>query len=199
MINLLPPGRASAIRYGRHNTILRVWLAGVAAAVAILLVILAGGWVYINQQSNNLQKSIDSTNLQLRSQNADKIKSDAKEITGDINTIDKILSQEVQFSQLIQDIGGYMPPGAVLDTLSLSDQVDSSLDISAKAKDYASAAQIAVNLSDPKRDLFSKVDIENVGCDSTSAKAYPCTASMKVLFSKDAQAKYLGFSAGDNQ
>jgi uncharacterized membrane protein YidH (DUF202 family) len=58
MINLLPPEHANAIRYGRHNTILRKWLIGVAIALAGLVVILAGGWAYLNQESTKLQKNM---------------------------------------------------------------------------------------------------------------------------------------------
>lgn len=196
MINLLPPTRAAAIRYGRQNTTLRVWLAGVALAIVGLIIILAGGWVYIDHQSKAYQKDISSTNQQLQTQNVDTVKADAKEITGDINVIDKVLSQEIHFSDLIQAIGSYMPPGTVLGTLSLSDKVTGTLDLTANAKDYASAAQIAVNLSDKKDDLFSKVDIISISCGTTIQTTYKCSSTFTALFSKDAQTKFLGVPTG---
>ena len=196
MINLLPPSRTAAIRYGRQNTSLRVWLVGVALAIVGLIIILAGGWVYIDHQSKVFQKDISSTNQQLQTQNVDKVKADAKEITGDINVIDKVLSQEIHFSDLIQAIGSYMPPGTVLGSLSLSDKVSGSLDLTANARDYASAAQIAVNLSDKKDDLFSKVDIISISCGSTIEKTYKCSSTFRALFSKAAQTKFLGVPTG---
>jgi Tfp pilus assembly protein PilN len=196
MINLLPPSRAAAIRYGRQNATLRVWLAGAALAIAGLIIILAGGWVYIDHQSAAFRKDINGTNQQLQTQNIDKVKADAKEITGDINVIDKVLSQEIHFSDLIQAIGSYMPPGTVLGSLSLSDKVSGTLDLSANARDYASAAQIAVNLSDQKDDLFSKVDIISISCGSTIDKTYKCSATFRALFSKAAQTRFLGVATG---
>jgi Tfp pilus assembly protein PilN len=196
MINLLPPFHADAIRYGRQNTLLRAWLIGMACAIAGLIVILAGGWVYINQQSNNLQKSIDTTNHQLQIENLSSVQKDAKEITGDINVINKVLSQEVRFSELIQTIGNDMPPGTVLGSLSLSNKVSGGIDLSASAKDYTSLAQVAVNLSDPNNTLFSKVDIVDVNCTSDTSQAYKCNASMRALFSPKAQTKFLNLATG---
>jgi Tfp pilus assembly protein PilN len=191
MINLLPPNHAAAIRYGRQNTKLLSWLAGAAVAIIVLVLILAGGWFYLNKQSKDLKHNLDSTNQQLTEQNLGKVESDAKEITGDINVIDKVLSQEIHFSDLIQAIGSYMPPGTVLSSLTLSNEVTGGLDLSVNAKDYASAAQVAVNLNDPKDNLFSKVDIVNINCGNAGNKQYSCSTVLRVLFSKSAQTRFL--------
>lgn len=191
MINLLPTDYADSIRYGRQNSVLRKWLIGGGIAIAGLLIILFGGWVYLGQQSKSYQRDIDVTNQQLQAQNLAGVQKDAKEITGDINTINKILSQEVRFSDLIQAIGKIMPPGTVLGNLSLSNKVNGALDLSANAKDYASATSIAVNLNDPSNQLFSKVDIVSINCSTSATGDYPCTVSMRALFSNDAQKKFL--------
>jgi Tfp pilus assembly protein PilN len=190
MINLLPPKQADAIRYARQNTALRVWLIGLSAAIVGLAIILSAGWVYLNQESKNLQKNIDVTNQQLQAQNLAKVKADAKEITGDITVINRVVSQEVRFSDLIETIGKDMPPGTVLGSLSLG-KVSGAVDLTASAKDYSSAAQIALNLSDPKNDLFSKVDIVSVSCNSSSTQVYKCGAILKALFNATAKTKFL--------
>ncbi len=196
MINLLPPQHAAAIRYGRQNSKLVTWLAGVAGAIIVLVLILAGGWFYINQQSKELRHNLDSTNQQLAAQNLSKVEADAKELTGDINVIDKVLGQEIHFSDLIQSLGSYMPPGTVLSQLTLSNEVRGGLDLSVNAKDYASAAEVAVNLNDPKDNLFSKVDIVNINCGNAADKQYPCSTQLRVLFSKPAQTKFLSAGGG---
>ena len=84
-----------------------------------------------------------------------------------------------------------MPPGAGLSSLTLNDKVSGGLDLSANAQDYASAAQVAVNLSDPKDNLFSKVDIVNINCGNNANKALPCSTELRVLFSKSAQTRFL--------
>jgi len=199
MINLLPPSYADAIRYGRQNSVLRKWLIGMATAIGGLIIILASGWVYIDQQSKGLQKSIDATNQQLQAQNLSQVQKDAKEITGDVAVIDKLLSQEVRFSELIQAIGNIMPPDTVLGTLSLSNKVAGAIDLTANAKNGASIAQIATNLSDPKNQLFSKADIINVNCDPRPNQPYPCTVNLRALFSASAQTKFLSVPTGGEQ
>jgi Tfp pilus assembly protein PilN len=191
MINLLPPERAADIRYGRQNTVLRVWLIGMAAAIAGLIIILLGGWFYINSQANTLQHGIDLTNQQLKAQDLTKVQADAKEITGDIKVINQVLGSEIKFSDLIQNIGQDMPQGTVLSSLKIG-KVVGALDLTANAKDYQSAAQVAANLSDPKNGLFTKVDIISVACGGQDNQtSYPCTAILKALFSPEVKTKFL--------
>jgi hypothetical protein len=114
----------------------------------------------------------------------------AKDITNNIKTINQVLSREIRFSDLISHIGSVMPPGTVLSGLTLS-KVDGALDLSATAKDYSSATQIAVNLSDPKNKIFDKVDIVSINCSSTVGSTYPCGASFRTLFSKTTQSQFL--------
>lgn len=190
MINLLPPERAADIRFGRQNTVLRVWLVAAAVMIAGLVLIIFSGWLYINRQANTLQKGIDTTNQQLKDKNLTKVQADAKEITGDIKVINKVLGSEIRFSDMIQTIGQIMPSGSVLSSLKVG-KVVGALDLTANAKDYNSAAQIAANLSDPKNGLFTKVDIISVTCSAPGNQIYPCTAVLKALFSEDVKTKFL--------
>jgi hypothetical protein len=43
MINLLPTSYADSVRFARQNTVLRSWLIACGAAIAGLIIILAGG------------------------------------------------------------------------------------------------------------------------------------------------------------
>ncbi|OGL40029.1 hypothetical protein A3J32_03615 [Candidatus Saccharibacteria bacterium RIFCSPLOWO2_02_FULL_46_7] len=90
-----------------------------------------------------------------------------------------------------------MPSGTILNSLTLS-KVDGAIDLSAGAKDYASAAQIAVNLSDPKNNIFEKVDIININCTTTTDSPYACTGTFKALFNKDAKKQFINAATGGN-
>jgi hypothetical protein len=180
VINLLPPSYAGRIKFGRQNTVLRRWIIAALAALGGLLVIIAGGWLYMNSQASGLQAE------------------DAADISGDIRVINQVLNNEVHFSGLIQDIGTIMPPGSVLSTLSLS-KINGALDLSTGSKDYASAAQIAVNLNDPANGLFSKVDIVSISCNNDTSNPYKCSGNFKALFSNTAQKKYLSVPQGGKQ
>lgn len=198
MINLLPTSHAESIRYGRQNTSLRDWLLGMAGAIGGLVIIFAGGWIYLNQQQSSLQREVSGTQQQLKDQNLTQVQKDAKEITGDIKVINKVLSTEVRFSDLIQAIGKDMPPGAVLSSLSLSNKVNGALDLSASTSGYQSAAQVAVNLSQSNNKIFSKIDIINVSCGGINPnQSYKCTATYRALFSKSAQTQFLSVAKGD--
>lgn len=189
MINLLPPSHAARIRYGRQNVMLRRWIIGVTAAIAGLVVIFAFGLVYITQQTKNLQRSIEISEQQLKNQDLEEVKKEAESISNDIKTINKVLGQEIRFSSLIQSIGRLMPNGSALSSLSLS-KVDGAIDLSVKTVDHKSAVQVAANLGDPKNDLFEKVDVVNVNCNA-GISDYKCSASIKALFSKSAQTKFI--------
>src|SRR5205085_5964960 len=116
-------------------------------AISGLIIIMLSGWLYMGRQSTNLQRSINDTRQQLQAQHLQQVQKEAKEITGDIRVINQVLSREIRFSDLMQAIGKVLPPGTVLNSLTLN-KINGALDLIAGAKDYNSAAQIAVNLND---------------------------------------------------
>jgi Tfp pilus assembly protein PilN len=195
MINLLPPNYSQQIKYGRVNAVLVRWLVVTLLAIGGLLIIIFSGWLYINSQSKNLQRNIDDSKKQLQAQHLEQVQKQAAEITGDIKVINQVLSREIRFSDLMQEVGKTLPPGTVLGALTLN-KVTGALDLSANAKDYSSAAQIAVNLNDPKNGLFDKVDIININC-GTDTIAYKCNATFKALFNKSAQNRFLSVPKAD--
>ena len=198
MINLLPADYRLSLRHGRLNVRLGRWLAISLAITIGLILILASGWLYIDQQIKGLNRSIATTKEQLKSQNLEEVQKQADEISKNVRVINQVLRREIRFSDLLQEIGKVMPSGTVLNTLTLSEKVNGALDLNASAKNYADAAQIAVNLSDPKNNLFAKVDIINVNCTS-AAKIYPCSASLRALFDKKTPERFLNVASGDKQ
>lgn len=190
MINLLPAEYGGALRSAHFNTILRRWVAAALLATGGLILIMAVGWVYIDEQTRDLSRNIDSLNQQLQARDLTSTQAKAKAITTNIKIINQVLSREIRFSDLIKQIGSVMPPGTVLSSLTLA-KVDGALDLSANARDSTSAAQIALNLSDPKNKIFDKVDIVNINCSAASGNPYPCTATFKALFSTSTKNQFL--------
>ena|SRR5436190_910961 len=194
MINLLPPEYSLRLHSTHQNAVLRRWLSVMLLASVGLIFILAVGWIYIDQQNRNLSHNIDSLKQQLAADDLAGTQSKAKAITANIKVINQVLSREIRFSDLIKQIGSVMPPGTVLSGLTLT-SADGALDLSANARDYTSAAQIAANLSDPKNKLFTKVDIVNITCQSGSTNAYPCSAQFKALFNTTIKSQFLNVPA----
>lgn len=188
MINLLPGEYRTHLRYGRLNARLGRWLFVGILLIAGLVLILSVSWLYMNQQISNLDSSTAETKSQLKAQKLEQVQKQADEISQNIKTIDKVLNQEIRFSELIQEIGKVMPKGAVLNSLTIS-TVNGALNLSANTKGYPQAAQIAVNLSDPKNDIFKDVDIVDIKC--TPGSAYPCAANFTALFGKNTPSRFL--------
>ena len=199
MINLLPTDYRSHLRYGRMNTRLIHWIEIGLVLIAGMIFIILVGWLYINQQTSSLSHSVEITQKQLDEQHLTKVQKQADQISQNVRTINQVLGRELRFSDLIQEVGKVMPPGTVLGSLTLSNKVSGSLDLTAAAKDYASAAQIAANLSDPKNNIFAKVDIINVNCASASTTGYFCTAIFRALFDKKTPDRFLNVASGAKQ
>lgn len=156
MINLLPKDYGASLRFSHRSAVLRRWIAALLLATGGLVALMSVGWVYINQQNKNLSHNLAATNQSLSSQDLAGTQKKAKDITTNIKIINQVLSREIRFSGLITQIGASLPPGTVLSGLTLA-KVDGAIDLSAAARDHNSAAQIAVNLSDPKNKIFDKV------------------------------------------
>jgi hypothetical protein len=189
MINMLPGDYVDVIRHSKTGDHLTRWLFSLVAAIVGLLIILLSGWLYLDHQTKNLSQEVANGKTQLEEQDLAGVKKNAEQISKDIKVINQVLGREIRFSELIQQIGKAMPPGTILGGLTLT-KVDGAIDLTASAKDYTSGAQIALNLSDPKNELFSRADIVSINCTSSDT-AYKCGVSLKALFSKSSQNKFL--------
>lgn len=179
MINLLPPELKQAYRYGRSNRHLVRWivvcLAGIVGAAFITLF----GYLYMNQIANDYKSQIATSQEQLDSQNLQKVQQEVKDISNNLNLVVEVLSKQIVFSGLLQKLSTLMPAETNLTNLSIS-QTQGAIDITAAAKNYTSATQIQVNLSDPTNELFSKADIVSISCSGTNS--YPCTVQLRAQF-----------------
>lgn len=193
MINLLPPEYAMGIRFGRRNARLRGWLLGAGLVIGGLVLILLGGWLYLDSQAKELNTEIKSLETQLQQQNLTGVQKDAQEISGSVKLINQVLRSEIRFSTLLQEIAQILPPGTILSGLTLSSQVDGAIDLRANTVDHEKAAQLATNLGDAKNEIFDKVDIVSVNC-TTSPNPYHCEAVYRALFFKDAKNRFLNIA-----
>lgn len=197
MINLLPPATKSAIVYSRRNLRLLHWTIGSLAIIVSMGATAIVGGYYIDNAKVSLTKSIDQTKMSITTQKLDKVQTKAEELSGGVKLIVKVLSKEVRFSKLLQQIGTLMPTGATLGNIQLSNKINGAIDITANALDYQTATQVQVNLQDPKNTLFEKVDTISVSCNegtitaSGTSSRYKCQIIARALFKKDAAVTYL--------
>ena len=183
MINLLPPDLKSSYRYARHNRTLVRWIILMGASLVVACGLVAGGYLYLNQQINTTTRQIATSNAELDAENIGAVQKQVTTISGNLKLAVSVLSQEVLFSQLLKQLASVTPNNVILTNLSISQTVG-GVDITAETANYQDATQLQVNLSDPKNQIFTKADIVSINCSAQSATSgkYPCTATLRALF-----------------
>lgn len=188
MINLLPPDLKSSYRYAHLNAKLLRWIGVFGLAIIGLVVISAGGLLYLYQTSRSYDTQISSLNRTLKEQNIDEVSKQTEHISNNLKLAVKVLSKEVLFSKLLTHLASITPSNANLTDLNIS-QEQTGIDITAETTDYNAATQLQVNLSDPNNKLFTKADIVSISCESNSdsgtSTKYPCSVVIRALFVKD--------------
>lgn len=189
MINLMPPDQKTEIVYARRNNYMIRWLIGIGIAAVGIGIITGGGLFYLKQDSKSYQKSIDDTKKTLVDQKEEETIKRTEEMSGNLQLVVDVLSKEILFSKLLEQIGQVMPPGANLQNLSLTSELQGGINLTISSTTYESGVRAQVNLADPKNKIFEKADIGDVTCKSPSELAaeedpdpYPCTANMRALF-----------------
>jgi len=195
MINLLPPNYKSNLYYARRNRSLMKWVSALSLSVVFSLLIIAAGWIYLDQSIKKQTKTAAETEKSLKDQNIEETTAKVEEISGNTKLVLKVLSKEVLFSKLLRQLGASLPANTALESIDI-EELKGGLTIRAVAKDFNSASQIQVNLSDPRNKIFKQADLESISCgggtDTESQAVYPCTVQLKALFADKNEYVYIG-------
>jgi Tfp pilus assembly protein PilN len=182
MLNLMPQDLKQGYGYARHNVMLRNWAAALFFSLIGLVVVATFGLLTMQASAKDYSNQVSQAQAQLQKEKLDETKKQVQDISGTLKLAVQVLGQEVLFSKLITQIGANMPTGSVLTALNIN-KVSGGLTLSATATNYTTATQVQVNLADPKNQIFSKVDIDNVSCTNQNKdSAYPCTVQLRALF-----------------
>lgn len=186
MINLLPGDAKQNFAYARQSTKLLKWSFVFVLSIAGVWLIVAFGLFYINSSINKLTAQNAQTQQSLKDQKIDETKQQVKEMSASLKLVVQVLSREILFSKLIQQIGSAIPSNAVLTDLQIA-KTEGAIDLIAVATDYNTASQVQVNLQDPANKIFDKADIINITCNTSSSSdnsRYPCTVNIRAQFAK---------------
>ncbi len=185
MINLMPPETKNEIMFARRNTKLLRWSSAIVAVIAGIILIVGFGSLYLNKSTRAYTAQLADTQQQLKTQKLDETNKRVQDISSSIKLVTQVLSREVLFSKLVQQIGSAMPANTVLTNLQIN-KLQGGIDLSAQAVDYQTATQIQVNLQDPANKLFGKADIISIACSNngtgTLNSKYPCLVQVRALF-----------------
>jgi Tfp pilus assembly protein PilN len=199
LINLLPPDLKQEYGYARRNSSLMHMLAMFGVGVMGLVVIVLAGLMYLQQSSKVYTAQAADIEKSLQDQNQSAVEKQVQDISNSLKLAVQVLSKEVLFSQMLKQMAIIIPSNASLSDISIS-QLEGGVDITAKTVDYNAATQLQVNLSDPENKIFSKADIVSVTCGPTTSNGvrvkYPCTATIRALFSPDTPFLFINDKAG---
>lgn len=191
MINLLPPQIKSDIIYARKNTVILKWLIVIIIVVLGIFVVIIFGQLYINQSKKTYNSQIEQKRDRLKIQKLAETQSKVQSISSSIKLSTDVLSEQILFSKVINQIGKAIPEGSVLTGLSIT-KLEGGIDLTAAAIDYNTATQVQLNLQDPNNKIFDKADIVSTQCkDSSTPSAnqlealYPCNITIRALFAKN--------------
>lgn len=183
MINLLPPDLKASYNYARRNVKLRRWVLLCLIALVGLGMIGTYGLLKFEQSTKDYNQRIATAQANLKKEHFAETQAKVKDINNGFQLTVKVLSQEILFSKLIQQVATSLPSKTVLTGLNIP-QVQGAVDITASAADYNTATQIQINLSDPSNKIFSKADIVSINC-SGKPNPYPCLVTIRALFAAD--------------
>lgn len=190
MINLLPSDIKQERRYARNNRKLVMWLGISLLGIASLFIISAGAFFLLQQAISTEESNNESLTTNLAVQQVDSTIADFKNFSDNLSTVTGILDQQYIFSNLVQRIGGTLPPNSVLSGISLTGE-DRTLTLAFNTQDNATANQILVNLNDKQNGLFEQADTLSITCipedpsDPSDDNSLLCSTSLKVLFFED--------------
>lgn len=195
MINLLPPDLKEQYTYGRRNVSLRRWAISLTFGIFGVAIVTFAGLFYMEKSIITHRAQVAKAERSLADQDLEQTREQAKNITGSIKLAVDVLSKEILFSQLLTQIATVIPPNTSLTDLSISKEQD-NIEIKAVSADYNSATQLQVNLEDPSNKIFSKADIQSISCTNAQDPRYPCSVTIRALFSKDNPYLFINKSGG---
>lgn len=191
MINLLPPELKQSYRYAYRNVRLVRWVIAFGLGFIGLAFISVAGLIYMQQSTQTYATQVTQQQTLLDSQNLLATQKQVQNISNSLKLAVQVLSKEVLFSKLLEQLASVTPSSAILTNLVLS-QAQSGVGITALTTNYTTDTQLQVNLADPANKIFSKADIVSIICqsptesagDPTTAK-YPCTVVIQAQFATD--------------
>lgn len=181
MINLLPPNTKSQLAAARANRLLLNYIVLLLAAIAFLLGAIGIVYIYLGNAKSTAEASIQDSMAQVSDYAA--VESEASSFRQDLANAKQILDNDVVYSKVILEIASVLPPGIILDTLSLdSETFGTPTTLTAKARDYNTVLQLKDALQ--RTSLFSDASIQTIS--SGAEGAYPLNATLSVTIQKDA-------------
>lgn len=189
MINLLPPETKANFNYARRNLALRNWVITLAFVLIGVGGLFTYGLINLHQSVIRYQNQVTAAQDNLKKEKQAETEKKVKDISSSLRLATQVLGTEIVFSKLITQIGAAIPPGAVLTSLNIN-KANAGLDLTANAKDAATATQVQVNIGSSNDKIFAKADIISItrkGAKTEKPDPYPYVVTLRALFNSNNQ------------
>lgn len=196
MINLLPPETKKDRYYGRKNVVLLKWISLSLVLFIMLIASIGIGLGIMNRaiSNANINKQVLATSIS--DDKLNETEQSYNEFLNNVKTVTQILSKQVLYSSLLQQIGKVTPPGANLNSVSIS-STDNALNLNFTINSPDIAPILQLNLQDQKNKLFERADIIQVNCQQKEKTDNPCTAQLRAEYKKDAMFIFINTVGGN--
>lgn len=193
MINLLPPSHKRALVYARRNTRLRAGVVGLSAGLILLMLVATGGFLILRQEVHSYNNNTANIEAELSRKGETSTITRMNNISNTLNLVVKVLSEQVLFADLFQQVGTIMPDGSILQNLSLTGDMTMGVDLQIGSVDYNTGTQVLVNFQDKNNKIFEKADLISLTCadPATSEGPYYCTGNIRATFQEESQFSFL--------
>lgn len=178
MINLLSPDDRKQLAASRTNTLLARYL--IATAILMVFIILEMTVVhFFFVSSKNQSNEAIAANEQSMSE-YNNVQKQAAEFRSNLATAKDILGKQVSFTAILKELSSSMPPGTVMDTVSLDPaQMTSPTTITIRTKDTAAAIRFKEVFHEST--VFSDVSFASLTSGEDDG-GYPYTATYNVTY-----------------
>jgi type II secretory pathway component PulL len=186
MINLLPPEAKEAITYGRKNRSLVAWIGAFVIVLFGVLILTLAGAFYVNAEANTYTKKAEEAKQRIASQNLESAQKNAESFSSNLDTVVKLLKDQLLFSKIIRSMGAVLPDGVILKEINY-DTKESTMSLDVIGPSEQSVTQAFINISSDTNKLFSKADLVQV----QRGEGGQFTANIVVLINKDSEFFFL--------
>lgn len=182
MINLLAPNDHKQLAAARTNSLLRRYVFLIALAVGLLMIELAGVYLFLSiDKARNEAAILDS---EATAAQYAETKQQADEFRSNLATAKFILDKQVDYTSLIIGVANALPSDATIDTLALNPETfGTPTTLTIHTNSYASAIDVKTRLQ--ASPLFSNVSFQSVAAADNPTGARPFTAVYNVTFSRE--------------
>lgn len=184
MINLLPEEKKAEIRAARTNTLLIRYSAIILFALMFILSAMYVSYTVLGFTKTKSEEIIASNDIKAEVYSSTKAQVDT--LSASLAETKQLLDGEILYSKVFVNIGQKMPPGTVLEKLSLDTSSFTGTPISTKAYAKTTNDILALRQSFESSPIFTGVTFKTVVESDTTVKGYPVSVDMTFSLTKAA-------------